>query len=55
MTTFTTEDRVAATEVPRFKDIRVGEFNLRFWEKDGQWVCSMPEWLIEAFKKELEK
>lgn len=55
MTTFTTEDRLSATQGPRHKDIMVNDFNLRFWEKDGEWVCSMPEWLLEVFQKEVEK
>ena len=52
MTTFTTEDRLSAQ---KYKDILVHDFNLRFWEENGEWVCKMPGWLLEVFEKEVKK
>lgn len=53
MTTFTTEDREAMEK--KHRDIMVNDFNLRFWEHNGEWFCSMPEWLLDIFEKEVKK
>jgi hypothetical protein len=37
------------------RDIMVYDFNLRFWEKDGTWICSMPGWLLEVFEKAVQE
>lgn len=54
MTTFTTEDRISV-QGPRHKDIMVCDFNLRFYEERGEWVCKMPGWLLEVFENEIKK
>ena len=56
MTTFTTEDRLAADKEPSYKDILVGDFNLRFTKQDNNtWICLMPTWLLDEFEKEVKK
>lgn len=50
MTTFTSEDR---NEV--FRDVYIEDkFNFRFYKEGNEWVCRMPEWLLEEAQKVLK-
>lgn len=44
MTTFTTEDRKSAEN---YKDVEFPGFSLRFTKQGNEYVCSLPDWLLD--------
>lgn len=36
-----------------YKDLQVGDFIFRFIKEGNEWVCKMPDWLMEVAEKEM--
>ena len=36
-----------------YKDLQAGDFIFRFIKENNEWVCKLPDWLMEVAEKEM--